>query len=138
VDAPVERTEAVRNGLGVYDSTTEGLDIRDRPTPRCSSSSWWQSSYIVRVRFEKVWTEQCRATRVIKRRFGVRSALDYLIGEKLVSFADAAEQHPEFSQELPRFLAATWRTFNEFEIAGYVASQRPARRVRLRRLLFLK
>jgi hypothetical protein len=90
------------------------------------------------MRFEKVWTEQCRATRDIKRRFGARSALDYLIGEKLVSFADAAEQHPEFSRELPRFLAAIWRTFNEFEIAGYVASQRPARRVRLRRLLFLK
>jgi hypothetical protein len=40
-----------------------------------------------------------------------------------VSFADAAEQHPEFSRELPRFLAAIWRTFNEFEIAGYVASR---------------
>ena len=36
------------------------------------------------VRFEKIWIEQCRATRAIKRRFGARSALDYLIGEKLL------------------------------------------------------
>jgi hypothetical protein len=35
------------------------------------------------MRFEKVWIEQCRATRAIKRRFGAESALDYLIGEKL-------------------------------------------------------
>jgi hypothetical protein len=59
-----------------------------------------------------------------------------LIGEKLVSFAEAAEHQPEYSQELPRFLAAILRIFNEFEIVGYVASQRPAQRARLRRLLF--
>jgi hypothetical protein len=32
--------------------------------------------------------------------------LDYLIGEKLMNFADAAERHPEFAAELPRFQAA--------------------------------
>jgi hypothetical protein len=90
------------------------------------------------MRFERVWTEQCRATRSIRRHFGVRSALDYLIGEKLVSFAEAAEHQPEYSRELPRFLTAIWRIFNEFEIAGYVASQRPKKRARLRRLLFLR
>jgi len=42
------------------------------------------------VRFEKIWIEQCRATRAIKRRFGVKDALDYLVGEKLRIFADAA------------------------------------------------
>jgi hypothetical protein len=35
------------------------------------------------MRFEKIWVEQCRATKAIKRRFGATSALDYLIGEKL-------------------------------------------------------
>ena len=34
------------------------------------------------MRFEKIWAEQCRATKAIKRRFGAKSALDYLIGEK--------------------------------------------------------
>jgi len=47
---------------------------------------------------------QCRATKRIRRRFGAKDALDYLIGEKLMMFADAAEHHPEFARELPRFL----------------------------------
>ena len=89
------------------------------------------------MRFEKVWVEQCRATSAIKRRFGARSALDYLIGEKLLTFAAAARHHPEFAREFPRFLAAIWRVFNEFEIAGYVASRKPATRKALRELLYL-
>jgi hypothetical protein len=36
------------------------------------------------MRFEKIWVKQCRATKGIRRRFGAKSALDYLIGEKLV------------------------------------------------------
>jgi hypothetical protein len=28
------------------------------------------------MRFEKIWVEQCRATKAIKRHFGVTSALD--------------------------------------------------------------
>lgn len=90
------------------------------------------------MRFEKIWVEQCRATRRIKRSFGARSALDYLIGEKLLTFADAAQRHLEFAGELPKFLGATWRVFNEYEIAGYVASRRPGERSRLRKLLYLR
>jgi hypothetical protein len=57
-----------------------------------------------------VWVQQCRATKAIKRRFGARSALDYyLIGEKLISFADAGRDHPALASELPRFLAAIWQ-----------------------------
>jgi hypothetical protein len=90
------------------------------------------------MRFEKVWIEQCRATRAIKRRFGAKSALDYLIGEKLVAFADAAKDDPKFAKELPSFLAAAWQLFNQFEIAGYIASRRPATRRSLRQLLYLR
>jgi hypothetical protein len=61
-----------------------------------------------------------------------------LIGEKLMTFADAADNHPEFAREFPRFLAAIWRVFNEYEIAGYVASRKPTSRTRLRRLLYLR
>ena len=39
------------------------------------------------MRFEKIWAEQCKATKRIKRSFGAKSALDYLIGEKLTAFA---------------------------------------------------
>jgi hypothetical protein len=90
------------------------------------------------MRFEKIWVEQCRATRRIRRRFGVKSALDYLIGEKLIRFAREADQYPEFARELPRFLATVWQTFNEYELAGYVASTKPSIRMQLRRLLYLR
>lgn len=94
--------------------------------------------YIPPMRFEKIWVEQCRATKAIKRRFGAKSALDYLIGEKLMAFADAADGHPPFANELPKFLAAVWRIFNEYEIAGYVISRKPNARKRLRHLLYLR
>jgi hypothetical protein len=90
------------------------------------------------IRFEKIWVQQCKATKGIKRRFGVKSALDYLIREKVLNFADAAEQRPEFARELPRFLAEVWRIFNQYEIAGYVASLKPKQRKRLRSLLYLR
>ena len=73
----------------------------------------------------QIWIEQCRATRAIKRRFGVKDALDYLVGEKLRMFAGAARHDAAFARELPRFLAAIWRVFNEYELAGYVAMQKP-------------
>jgi hypothetical protein len=94
--------------------------------------------YIRGVRFEKIWVEQCKATKAIKRRFGAKSALDYLIGEKLLTFADVARQHPTFAKELPKFLAGIWQVFNEYEIAGYVASRKPIARKRLRQLLYLR
>ena len=65
-----------------------------------------------------------------------RSALDYLVGEKLRMFEDAATHDAAFARELPRFLAATFRVFNEYELAGYVAMQKPAVRRRLRTLLY--
>jgi len=49
------------------------------------------------IRFHKIWVQQCRAARGIKRRFGVKSALDDRIGEKLMHFADAAQGHSEFA-----------------------------------------
>lgn len=86
----------------------------------------------------EIWVKQCRATPTIRRRFGVKSALDYLIAEKLVNFADAAEHEQEFAKELPRFQAAVWKTFNPYEIAGYLQSLKPKPRTRLRTLLYLR
>ena len=90
------------------------------------------------MRFEKAWAEQCRATKTIKRRFGAKSALDYLIGEKLMMFAEAAKEDSAFANEPPRFLATVWQLFNEYEIAGYIASRKPAARKTLRQLLYLR
>jgi hypothetical protein len=60
----------------------------------------------------KIWKKQCEATHTIGRRFGLKNALDYLVREKLLNFAEAAEQHAEFAVELPRFqAAAVWEVF---------------------------
>lgn len=67
----------------------------------------------------------------------MENALDYLLSEKLVTFAKAAEHQPLFAEELPRFLAALWQLFNKYELSGYVASRKPANRKHLRSLLYL-
>jgi hypothetical protein len=89
------------------------------------------------MEFHKIWLQQCRATRTIRRRFGVKSALEYLIAEKLVYFATEADRRPEFAAQLPRFQAAVWKVFNAYEIAGYLVSLRPTQRKMLQRLLYV-
>ncbi len=42
----------------------------------------------------KIWIEQCEAAQTIKARFGLTAAFDYLVGEKLMSFASTASRHP--------------------------------------------
>jgi len=87
------------------------------------------------MKFHKIWVHQCRATRRIKKQFGVKSALDYLLGEKLLNFAEAADQRPEFAAELPRFQAEVWNVFNPYELAGYLTTLKPSRRKKLQMLL---
>lgn len=69
------------------------------------------------VEFHRIWIEQCQATRRIRDEYGVEKALGYLIGEKMVSFMREAEERPEFSRELPNFVAEIKRIFDRFEIA---------------------
>ena len=45
-------------------------------------------------RWHEVWREQCEAAESIRLRHGVESAFDYAVGEKLLTFAEAAEEHP--------------------------------------------
>jgi hypothetical protein len=52
-------------------------------------------------------------------------------------FAGAARYDAAFARELPRFLAAIWRVFNEYELAGYVGMQKPPVRRQLRALLYI-
>jgi hypothetical protein len=51
----------------------------------------------------KKWIEQCEATQTIRARFGLKAAFDFIVGEKLINFAEAASRHRDFAQELPRF-----------------------------------
>jgi hypothetical protein len=89
------------------------------------------------MKFEKIWVQQCRATRRIKKHFGVESALDYLLGEKLLTFAQAADRHSEFAAELPRFQTEVWNVFNRYEVAGYLTTLKPSKRKALQNLLYV-
>jgi len=89
------------------------------------------------MKFHKIWLQQCRATRRIKKQFGVESALSYLLGEKLLNFAETADQHPEFAAELPRFQTEVWNVFNPYELAGYLTTLKPSRRKKLEKLLYV-
>jgi len=72
------------------------------------------------IQFHKIWIDQCEATEGIRAHFGLQNALDYLIGEKLFHFVQAAEQHPEFAAELPSFLTEIERLFTAAEIHDYL------------------
>ncbi len=72
-------------------------------------------------RFHEIWIEQCDAAHDIKRRFGVKAAFDYLVGEKLFNFIDAAATRAEFASELPRFIAYIPKLFTPQEIRSHIA-----------------
>jgi hypothetical protein len=87
--------------------------------------------------FHKIWQEQCAAAWKVRERFGVKSALDYLVGEKLLDFAREADRNPEFAVELPRFQAAVWDVFNPYELSGYLNTLKPSARKKLQTLLYV-
>ncbi len=72
--------------------------------------------------FHRQWVEQCDAARTIRQRFGLVSALEYLVGEKLLHFVDASERHPDFQRELPHFLAEIKRLFSLTELRTYIGA----------------
>lgn len=74
--------------------------------------------------FYKVWIEQCEAAREIKERFGTRKALGYLIGEKLLNFVSAGEEHPDFTAELPLFVQEVKDIFEPDELRDYLDTVR--------------
>jgi hypothetical protein len=71
-------------------------------------------------RFQDVWKQQCVAARSIRIQHGILSALEYLIGEKLLTYADTAVTKPEFARELPRFVAEVRDIFSGEEIRHYL------------------
>ena len=73
-------------------------------------------------RARTVWTEQCEAARSIRSGYGLKAALDYLVAEKLLNFADAAASYADFAQELPAFVAEVRRIFAPREIAQHLAA----------------
>ena len=68
----------------------------------------------------QVWKQQSVAARSIRVQHGIVSALDYLIGEKLLTYAETAVTRPEFARELPRFVAEVRDIFSREEIMHYL------------------
>ena len=68
-----------------------------------------------------VWTNQCAAASGIKERFGAQSALDYLVSEKLLNFAEAAGDRREFARELPAFVAEVRSIFSWLELDEHLS-----------------
>ena len=67
------------------------------PPPKRGVVVRWPRGYVAPImRFEKIWIEQRRAKRAIKRRFGVKDAFDYLVGQKQRMFAGAARHDTAF------------------------------------------
>ena len=79
------------------------------------------------IRWHEIWKDQCDAAGSIRVQFGVESAFDYVVGEKLLNFAEAAEEHPEFARALPRFVSELRRMFTPDEIGEHLARVESAR-----------
>ncbi len=71
--------------------------------------------------FHKIWIEQCEAAEDIRLRYGTKAAFDYVVGEKLLNFAEAAAGRPEFAKELPRFVARVRSLFTTEELQTHIA-----------------
>ena len=68
-----------------------------------------------------IWVKQCDAAEAIKLRYGLKSAFDYVVAEKLLNFAEAAARHPEFASDLPRFVSRVRSMFTPQEIQAHLA-----------------
>ncbi len=78
-------------------------------------------------RWHEIWKDQCEAAESIRLQFGIGDAFDYVVGEKLMNFAEAAEEHPEFARALPQFVSELRRMFAPEEIEEHLARVESAR-----------
>jgi hypothetical protein len=72
-------------------------------------------------KMHEIWIEQYDAAQGIKLRYGLKAAFDYLVAEKLLNFAEAAAEHPQFARELPRFVSQVRLMFTPLEIKTHIA-----------------
>jgi len=72
------------------------------------------------VEFHKIWIDQCTAAEDIRESFGLKNALDYLVGEKLLTFLMVSEEDPKAAAEIPAFVHEIRRIFTASEIADYL------------------
>ncbi|MDE0335509.1 MAG: hypothetical protein OXI64_11165 [Defluviicoccus sp.] len=80
------------------------------------------------IRWHDIWIDQCDAAETIRIRYGVESAFDYVVGEKLLNFAEAAAEHPEFAGALPQFVSRVRGMFTPEEMAAHLPRTERRRR----------
>lgn len=71
-------------------------------------------------RFQDIWRDQCAAARAVEERQGTASALEYLLGEKLLRYAETAVVRREFARKLPCFVAEIRAMFESHDIRSYL------------------
>lgn len=74
------------------------------------------------ARAQEIRREQCEAGKSIRKKYGLKSALDYLVSEKLLNFAEAAVSYREFAQELPFFVSEVRCVFTQQELTHYLVT----------------
>ena len=72
----------------------------------------------------KIWIEQCEAAEQIEGEFGQQKALDYLVGEKFLTFLEAAETDADFRSEVPAFVAQIQTIFEPWQLAQFLEKAR--------------
>ncbi|MEO8257264.1 MAG: hypothetical protein ABI868_07955 [Acidobacteriota bacterium] len=74
--------------------------------------------------FSDIWIDQCEAGREIRQAWGIRKALGYLVGEKLLNHIRAADGDPSWAAKVPLFVAEIKRIFTAAELQQYFATAR--------------
>lgn len=69
----------------------------------------------------EMWEEYCEVVPGIRAQFGLPSAIGYVVGEKLMTFAHMAETDPEFRAELPAFCKGIRGLFTKAELQQHFA-----------------
>lgn len=72
--------------------------------------------------FSDIWIEQCDAAREIRDAWGIRKALGYLVGERLLNYIRASDSDPSWAEKLPLFVAEVKRIFTAEELRGCFAT----------------
>jgi hypothetical protein len=72
----------------------------------------------------KTLRAQCAAAKAIRERFGLGSAVQYLVEEKLSAVLTASDRCPELAAELPAFTKEIARLFTQGEIRDHLGRRR--------------
>jgi hypothetical protein len=86
----------------------------------CDAAMPYRRDDVSNREFHRIWIEQCEAAEDIRLRYGPQAAFDYVVGEKLLNFAEAAARRPEFARELPRFVARVRGLFTPEELQTHI------------------